>query len=166
MLRGCPALSVLDLDIGTIDGQHPRFLTVTDLYVTSTDTVDYEQGRKERIIAPQLRTLRLMGRWMFTNQFLPLFLTETFPSLAYLTENGWGGGVTTAGLVRYIRESPNRHKLKQIDFLALPEIYLSVRRKELGMVTEMGVPEDKRLPVTLYFAEMQYVLLIDPEVSS
>ncbi|KAG0273142.1 hypothetical protein BGZ95_011039 [Linnemannia exigua] len=164
MLRGCPALDVLDLDIATLEGEHPRFLNTSDFHLPVTGTVDNEQRRQLRIIAPHLRTLRLKGRWMFTNQFLWLLLTQTFPSLAYLTEAGWGGGVTVAGLIRCIRASPNRHKLMQVEMMTLPEIVYSEQRRALGMVTEMEADESKRLPVTLYFTEMQYALLVDPEV--
>ena len=51
-------------------------------------------------------------------------------------------------------------KLEVLD-LTLPEPY-SEERMELGMVTGFGVPEGNKLPVIIYFEEMQYVLLVDP----
>lgn len=113
----------------------------------------------------------MAGRWILNNAFLPEFLTETFPNLRRFTEKDWDTGfgardntttATVAGLVRCIRAAAAVKKLKLEDLaLTLPEPY-SEERKELGMVTGLGVPKSKTLPVTIYFEEMQYVLLVDP----
>lgn len=186
MLRGCPALDELDLDISTATNQHPRHLTIADLYASpaisdshndnDNDTTfpvqqqHYHQLQEERIVAPSVKSLRLAGRWILNNAFLPEFLTETFPNLHRFTEVAWDTGfgtgydtiTTAAGLVRCIRLAAAAKKLKLLELdLSLPEPY-SEERRELGMVTGFGVPEGKKLPVTIYFEEMQYVLLVDP----
>ncbi|KAF9908948.1 hypothetical protein EC991_009248 [Linnemannia zychae] len=170
MLVGCPALDVLDLNISTQSRRHTRFLTISELYYQPT-TISIENSdnnersqqpqQKERVIAPLLRTLSLVGPWKITDNNLSGFLTETFPNLTYLTEGGWGGGVTVAGLVRWIRASPQKENLLQVD-LTLPEPCFSEKRQDLGMVPGFGVPSGMTLPVTIYFAEMQYVLLVNP----
>ncbi|KAG0068340.1 hypothetical protein BGZ89_004911 [Linnemannia elongata] len=197
MLRGCPALEDLNLDISTATNQHPRSLTITDLYATPTisdthndnDSIFPAQSQREqelhqrqedeRIVAPSVTSLRLAGRWILKDAFLPDFLTETFPNLHSLIEKDWDTGffgigrdsdgnnnnntnATVAGLVRCIRAAAaaNKLKLEELD-LTLPEPH-SEERTELGMVTGFGVPEDKKLPVTFYFEEMQYDLLVDP----
>ncbi|KAF9151518.1 hypothetical protein BG015_006563 [Linnemannia schmuckeri] len=182
MLRGCPALGVLDLNISTANGRHPREITISDLYApaacshhdndNSVPTTTQPHQRQERVVAPLLRSLRLVGRWILKDAFLPEFLIVTFPNLRYFTEKNWDTGIgrgrdgntttTVAGLIRCIRAAAvaQKFKLEVLD-LTLPEPFLE-ERTELGMVTGYGVPEGKTLPVTIYFAEMQYVLLVDP----
>lgn len=181
MLRGCPALEVLDLNISTTAGQHPREVTISDLYapvtsdndnindndndVSSTQQQQQEEYQHhERIKAPRLHSLRLYGRWILKDAFLPEFLTETFPNLSFLAERGWDmgdDGITHAGLARCIRAaaSSQKLKLKHLD-LSFPEP-TSEERTKLGVVPEFDAQKGKTLPVTLYFTEMQYVLLID-----
>ncbi|KAF9079965.1 hypothetical protein BGX23_002886 [Mortierella sp. AD031] len=145
MLRGCPAMQVLDVNLSTVDGEHSRTITMSDLFAPASSNNDDEDdsdlsaaatgtgpsSSSERIVVPTLRTLRLVGHWMMEDEFLPEFLGITFPNLQYLTEKQWGGGVTVAGLLRFLRGTPNKDNIKQLD-LSLPEPS-AAERIELGM---------------------------------
>ncbi|KAG0297194.1 hypothetical protein BGZ96_007403 [Linnemannia gamsii] len=163
MLRGCPALEDLDLNISTTDGQHPREITISDLYAPVTSDNDNDNDNdtsptqqqhqkyqpQERIRAPRLHSLRLYGRWIFKDAFLPEFLTETFPNLSLLAERNWqmgDDGITYAGLVRCVRAAALSQKLKlKYLYLSFPEPTLE-ERIELGMVPEIDAPMGKTLP--------------------
>ncbi|KAG0316357.1 hypothetical protein BGZ97_007009 [Linnemannia gamsii] len=180
MLRGCPALEVLSLNISTSTGQHPREVTISDLYapVTSYNDNDsdsdafstqqqqqQEYRRQERIRAPRLRSLRLFGRWVLRDAFLPEFLTETFPNLKTLRERGWDvgdDGITCQGLVRCIRAAASSQKLtlEHLD-LSLPKPTLE-ELAALGMVSGLGTPEGKTFSMNVYVTGTKYFLLENP----
>jgi hypothetical protein len=122
MLRGCPALEKLHLDMLTPNLTHTRTLSMVDLIIPSSNINNNSDSSiggnnngdspsslsspsatvPERIILPTLRDLKLKGNWIIEDEFLFELLGVTFPKLAYLTALGWLG-ITLGGLLSVAR---------------------------------------------------------------
>ncbi|KAG0276234.1 hypothetical protein BGZ95_007813 [Linnemannia exigua] len=120
MLRGCPALEKLDLNMLTAGEEHTRVLSEFDIFVpasmedaedsvSTTTTTPLSSAPPERIIAPVLRDLSLIGKWIINDSFLFEFLAGTFPKLECIVERGWIG-FTLGGLLNVARTAPQQWK--------------------------------------------------------
>ncbi|KAK3845509.1 MAG: hypothetical protein J3R72DRAFT_435954 [Linnemannia gamsii] len=129
MLRGCPALENLSLDMSGTGEEHTRVLSEFDIFVPTsiedaedsflaTPTTTSHSSPPERIIAPVLKHLQLAGTWIIDDSFLFEFLAGTFPKLEYLTERGWVG-FTLGSLLNVARTAPQQWS--RIYLLSLPE---------------------------------------------
>ncbi|KAF9541135.1 hypothetical protein EC957_003377 [Mortierella hygrophila] len=97
MLHGCPRLDTLRLHMRTVDGNHTRTISETDLFVSRTG------GSQERIVAPKLRKVYMNGHWVFSSaSVLSQFLGQMFPAVERLTARGWGN-VSVGSLVEVLR---------------------------------------------------------------
>ncbi|KAK3804867.1 MAG: hypothetical protein J3R72DRAFT_499966 [Linnemannia gamsii] len=111
MLRGCPQLEILGLNMNSIDGPHThtRVLSCADMFVLPSSSssspsllVSSNVHQEERIIAPNLRSLVLSGHWVIDDTLLGEFLAGIFPKLRSFTEC-CSGGITLAGVLNMIR---------------------------------------------------------------
>ncbi|KAF9909875.1 hypothetical protein EC991_007865 [Linnemannia zychae] len=118
MLRGCPALTSLTLDMISTDAQHTKVITADDLFLTSSDSSstintsnnnEEQQSTREHIVAPSLKSLTMRGAWIMEDDYVfAEFLLGMFPNLECLEEEGEWGGPTIDGFVLLIRTSPNK----------------------------------------------------------
>ncbi|KAG0377817.1 hypothetical protein BGX24_005370 [Mortierella sp. AD032] len=107
MLRGCPQLEILGLNMNSIDGPHThtRVLSCADMFVLPSSSssspslsVSSNVHQEERIIAPNLRSLVLSGHWVIDDTLLGELLAGMFPKLRSFTEF-CSGGITLAGKI-------------------------------------------------------------------
>ncbi|KAH7038717.1 hypothetical protein BKA57DRAFT_474035 [Linnemannia elongata] len=114
MLRGCPALETLALEIQSNSYRFraitpldlrpaplhpPRDINRTRLSVSSATTTT---TTTEMTVLPRLRTLRLKGSWAITQPVLSDLLLKTCPELEVLHLEGWKAG-SLAGLIDLVR---------------------------------------------------------------
>ncbi|KAF9913109.1 hypothetical protein EC991_003568 [Linnemannia zychae] len=139
MLRGCPALTDLILEMITTDGQHTKIISMADLFVTSSsnnstsstiNNNEEQQSTQERIVAPSITTLTMRGAWIMEDEdILPEFLMGTFPNLEWLLEQGEWAGPTLHGFVNVVRTVPNKIRDMTV-YRAAPS---AEEAEELGM---------------------------------
>lgn len=168
MLRGCPTLEMLHLNMLTSDRTHTRALSMADLVLPSSNIIgnhdsnigasynDYSHSHSpsssstttpERIIMPVLSRLRLAGNWIIEDEFLFEFLGVTFPKLENLIAVGWIG-FTLGGLFSVARAVTQPWKLINV---VQPEPDRDTRA-ELGVQSHTEVSVESRvLPTELLF---------------
>ncbi|KAF9147347.1 hypothetical protein BG015_011036, partial [Linnemannia schmuckeri] len=122
MLAKCPTLEKLELNIHTLEEQHTRIITMSDLFlVPAFDNFPEETGhqkqqqKQQRIVAPALQIVRMRGRWsMESPTVLAEFLKGMLPALGRLYANHWINVPLTAFLDA-IRGNPDS-KVWRISF--------------------------------------------------
>ncbi|KAF9909876.1 hypothetical protein EC991_007866 [Linnemannia zychae] len=144
MLRGCPALTDLILEMSSANVQHTKAISMADLFVTSSGSSstsntsnnnEEQQPTHERIVVPSLTTLTMRGAWIVEDEdVLVEFLTGMFPNLECLEEQGEWGGPTLRGFVHTIRTKPNKIQNMML-YRAAPS---PEEAEELGMSLERG----------------------------
>ncbi|KAF9128777.1 hypothetical protein BGW39_004769 [Mortierella sp. 14UC] len=117
MFQRCPQLNHVTLDITTADGEHRRILSEADMFPTPrlddgsddgcpSSTCLREQDQ-ERIVAPSMKTLLLLGPWIISDSFLQEFIPSMFPNLWCLGElQSEQNGVSVGGLLKLARSMP------------------------------------------------------------
>ncbi|KAG0287187.1 hypothetical protein BGZ96_008866 [Linnemannia gamsii] len=99
MLNGCPALETLRLQMRTETVERLRLISESTLFISGAE------GSQERIVAPRLRRLYMIGHWVIADPMvvLPQFLSVAmFPRLEHVVARGWVG-VTVAAFVKAVR---------------------------------------------------------------
>ncbi|KAF9920747.1 hypothetical protein FBU30_009339 [Linnemannia zychae] len=100
MLATCPALESLYLDSTTPDRRHPRYITHSDLFsTTTTDTVGVQRNQgnhskpsaKKRIVAGKVKDLSMFGYCTIKSDVLTEFVRGMFPALEVLSISKWKG---------------------------------------------------------------------------
>ncbi|KAF9135926.1 hypothetical protein BGX30_011393 [Mortierella sp. GBA39] len=183
MLANCPTLEKLDLNIHTLEGQHARTITMSDLFLDSTiDDSAAETGQQEqqRIVAPALQVVRMRGRWsMESPAVLAEFLKGMLPSLGRLYANHWIN-VPLVAFLDALRGNPDskvwRINLDENVFGDGPtgEEDVQERKKwkeeeevRLGLIYDAGEGYRKRmgrpvLPMVIKVGRIKYRVLEDP----
>ncbi|KAF9083744.1 hypothetical protein BGX23_011170 [Mortierella sp. AD031] len=156
MLRRCAALVTLVLNTIT-ERLHPRVLTEEDLFVPGLGSDPNAPQERERIVAPVLRELRLLGPWICDDSLLPQLLTGMFPNLEEL-EGFAKNGILIGDLIKWVRTTPNRkiRELKSWNFG--PD---EMEMAELGLFYMEEIEEEATWPVVISFSNRDYVLLQD-----
>ncbi|KAG0210523.1 hypothetical protein BGX33_004840 [Mortierella sp. NVP41] len=154
MLQRCSALEDLRLKMRTNDGDHTRQLTEADLFVSGASS-------QERIVAPALRNLDMVGHWVIENPvILSQFLGLMFPVLGRLVIRGWEG-VTVGSLVKVLRTTASHISIVGMD-LAEPT---------MGEMVDLRINphphgskrwrDPRTFQTRIYCPRMRYVLLKD-----
>ncbi|KAF9100088.1 hypothetical protein BGX23_006052 [Mortierella sp. AD031] len=147
MLRGCPALKYLDLNMKTVEGRTRR-IERSDLGIPSSDLDSKEPeapavapGTLEPIVAPALWKLRMLGCWWMENDLLADFLLGMFPNLFELEAKNWIG-VTLGEFLDVLRGT----RTHRIESLLVDEGLLGDEdRLQLGLIPHYEDPEGRTL---------------------
>ncbi|KAG9069475.1 hypothetical protein KI688_010378 [Linnemannia hyalina] len=191
MLRGCPALDTLHLDMATTGRMHRRTLSMADLVPpsngnnSSTDSIgdqgddddDYSSSHQQplpplptttpataapgRIILPVLTKLQLTGNWIIEDDILFELLAVTFPKMEHLSLQG-STSFALRSLLDVARALPVPWKLLHVIQPAPPRDQWT----ELGLRVSTEASDERQvLPMQLFFKEgrvCEYVVLQDP----
>ncbi|KAI8601235.1 hypothetical protein EDD21DRAFT_375033 [Dissophora ornata] len=150
MLRGCPQLVNLGLDIGAPEESNARrTLTKDDFFVLSASAeernrsqlhqnVSQQQGR-QLIVASSLRSLTLAGAWVIDPEVLSTLFGRVMPDVAYINEVdcqgfGPGGWLTALGGLKSLTIATSSQELTPEESvqLGLEEIDHRVRNPGKG----------------------------------
>lgn len=190
MLRGCPALEIIQLHMNTPGQTHTRKLSLADLVSpsngnnSSTDSIGGDDGGNDadtsshqqplpllptttttaaqgRIILPALTRLQLTGNWIIEDDFLFDLLAVTFPKLEHLKLQG-STSFTLGGLLDLARALPVPWKQLQVIQPEPPRDQWA----ELGLRASTEATDERQvLPMQLLFNvhwPYEYVVLQDP----
>ncbi|KAF9537448.1 hypothetical protein EC957_008273 [Mortierella hygrophila] len=115
MLKGCPSLKALDLNMITESLTHLVVLTEADFFMPQQDSCDCSSTPsattttppllppRERIMAPELQMLTVRGSWLIDDAVMAQFLSRTtFPRLKCVTAKAWIG-FSWVGLTNAVR---------------------------------------------------------------
>ncbi|KAF9145379.1 hypothetical protein BGX30_009178 [Mortierella sp. GBA39] len=190
MLRGCPDLDTLHLDMATTGRTHRRILSMADLVSpsngnnSSTDSIEDDGDDDDdpsthqqplpplptttpttaalgRIILSALTRLQLTGNWIIEDDFLFELLAVTFPKMEHLCLQG-STSFAVGSLLNVARALPVPWKLLHVIQPDPPRDQWA----ELGLrISTKASDERQVLPMELLFKAgrvREYVVLQDP----
>lgn len=160
MLRGCPALEALTLDIRSTGQEvHIRILSETDLIVPSYDAAipsylsssppplplpsSTSERIPERIVLSKLKRLNMHGKWMMLDHLgLIEFVNSIFPNLQHLQMEAWSFP-TLKGLLLKIKENTLKKKLTTMVHAARGWLRLEISAMSQKQQEEVGMKYTK-----------------------
>lgn len=96
MLRGCPALQRLDLNMMNVSGtsEHVRLLAIDDFCAADGTTASNTDSSPQyqiptHIVLKSLHHLTICGTWVFDDFVISLLLNEIFPDILLLGCSGF-----------------------------------------------------------------------------
>jgi hypothetical protein len=170
MLRGCPALQGLVLNITNItdSNDHVRlltfhdFCTANDITTTNTDTISHNQTLTH-IVLKSLHRLTISDTWIFDDSVISLFLLEMCPNISSVSLLGCSG--FSLQTVAHTLRTPSRLFRDLLLSYSAPSVE---EQGQLGMYSRRDWALDMRevWNIRVQFQGEQFFLLKDLEVFS